>query len=118
MEDSLQNGTGEGSDVDMQALFPFGNEDGTLHKARFLVTGSWKGGSPTHGKFLYNNDYRMVGDYHINFHRRTVIYQSRPSFSQLQCVAQHMISTRVLGKEGMECQGYFRFVVYSSFSLV
>ena len=36
--------------------------------------------------------------------------QNKP-FSLLQCVAQHMISTQVLGKEGMECQGHIHFVV-------
>lgn len=106
MEDSLQDGTAEGSDVDTQALFPFGKKDNNLHKTRLHVTGS-----PRRDRFLYNNDCHMVEDYHINFHRKTVIYQSRPSFSQLQCVAQHMISTQVLGKEGIECQEHFHFVV-------
>jgi len=60
-------------------LTPFGKKDNNLHMVHFLVIGY-----PRHGRFLYNNDCHMVEDYHINFHRRTVIYQSKPSDSRVK----------------------------------
>lgn len=103
-EDILQDDMVGDRGVSMLASSSSGKGDYTLHNTccyDFLMI---KTGSLWDGKFLYNNDCHKEEDFHINYHKKSVLYLSKPSFSLLQCAGQHMVSKQVLGKEGKRCQ--------------
>lgn len=61
-------------------LAPSGKGDYTLHKIHFFSDVPMKkAGSPGDGKFLYNNDCHKEEDFHINYHKKIVLYWSKPS---------------------------------------
>lgn len=69
MEDSLQNGTGEGSDVDMQALFP---DQCSLHIKQQIISSNFR---KYMGEFLNFPDQcslhrKRIEEVYLNMHHK------------------------------------------------